>query len=366
MKKIFPLILVLLVAGLIWYLTSSDQSSTPAPSSAAKTSTDNKGSKAARAASTTRKDDGGLSERQGRPSSEPQEGGEEDLTIRPAAEMYKSAEEAFEAIRKGSVDYDDLILEQFSDPGEDCSWCPEFYSQIKDELSSPETSDDQKSYYAEVLAISGKVENISALIDAVRNAPNQETSEIFAEALEVTSGSDASVKFLGEQMDTDNQLLKESLVAAITNHGSKLAVDTLYRKTVEAGDPDGFYSSGIGLGEIIPEEESIPALTELAGKRDAYSHLAVKALLNYGPEGLRIVNDIITNSPDTEVNKQLLQNAEDHVNYDEQTEGMLKEIVASSKSQVMVDFAREQLKQMEEEAREDEDLEDELTIEEEE
>ena len=366
MKKLFSVVLLVLLAALVWYLVSSERNIPPSESSPAAAARSDQSAGAKVETPDAQGSKKLPSQIQARLADA--EGGDEDAdgaTVKSAAELYKNAAEAFEAVQKGAVDYDDLVLEQFADPGEDCTWCPEFYKQIKDSLLSPETSQDQKSYYAEILAISGKVDNVSALIEAVQNAPNQEASEIFAEALEVTAGNDETVKFLGEQLDTGNQLLKESLVAAITNHGSRLAVDTLYKKTVEAGDPDGLYSLGIGLGEIIPEEEAIPALTELAGKKDAYSHLAVKALLNYGPEGLRIVNDILTNSSDPEINKQLLQNAEDHVNYDEQTEAMLKEIAASSKSPEMVSFAKAQLEQMKEEEMEDQEEDEDLVIEEE-
>ena len=91
---------------------------------------------------------------------------------------------------------------------------------------------------------------------------------------------DDVVTELSGYVNSNNELLQESAVAAITNQGSKLAAETLYKHTVEKGDADGYYSLGIGLGELIPDDETLPYLNELVSKRDKYSHLAVKALLN--------------------------------------------------------------------------------------
>lgn len=352
MKKLFPVILLVAVAAVVWFISTSHDSAarrpgeTPTAKEHAVAGDSNTAALQPRTATTSG---------QTAPAPQPEDDDSLDAAdVKPATELYKSAAEAFEAVQKGSVDYDDLVLEQFAELGEDCGWCPEFYQQVKDAMLSPEASQDQKSYYAEVLAMSGRVDNVGSLVDAVQNAPNQETAEVFAEALEVTAGDDQTVRYLGEQLSTDNPLLKESIIAAITNHGSRLAVETLYRKTVEGGDPDGFYSLGIGLGEVIPDEESLPLLTELASKRDSYSNLAVKALLNYGPEGLKIVNDILTNSKDAEVNRQLLQDAEDHVNYDEQTEKALKEIAENSKSPDYAKFAQDRLAEFATEEKDDE------------
>jgi len=76
-------------------------------------------------------------------------------------------------------------------------------------------------------------------------------------------------------------------------------------------------------------------------KRDQYSHLAVKALINGGQPGLQIVFDILNNSKDGEADRKLLQEAIDHVNYDEETEAFLKKTVETSKQGIAVDFAKQ-------------------------
>ena len=96
----------------------------------------------------------------------------------------------------------------------------------------------------------------------------------------------------------------------------------------------------IGLAELGPSEETLPYLQEIALKRDQYSHLAVKSLINGGQPGLQIVFDILNNSKDSEADKRLLQDAIDHVNYDEETEAFLKKTIETSKQTVAVEFAK--------------------------
>jgi len=90
-------------------------------------------------------------------------------------------------------------------------------------------------------------------------------------------------------MESTNETIQEASIAAVTNQGTRLAAELLYNQTQKAGDPDGYYSRGIGLGEFIPDPDAIPYLQELVKKQDQYSPLAVKALINSGTDGLRLV-----------------------------------------------------------------------------
>lgn len=273
----------------------------------------------------------------GTPSSIDQEGFDD----RTATEIYKSADEALAAVKKGAVSYDDLIIEQFTEPGDDCSWCNDFYKQVKDLLAQDSTPQDQKSYYAELLAISGRPANIETLVEAIKSAKTPESADLFAEALELSQGKEAVVNYLGSQLDTANETLKDSLVAALTNQSSRTAAEMLYKQTVKANDPDGYYSKGIGLGEFIPEPDSFPYLQDLATKRDQYSHLAVKSLLNSGAGGLRVVLDVLSNSKDAQSDRALLKDASDHVIFDEETEPLLKKTLETSKNPVVIEFAKQ-------------------------
>ncbi|MBX7138216.1 MAG: hypothetical protein K1X83_09545 [Oligoflexia bacterium] len=354
MKKSLPVIIIFvaLVAG-IWYASNSK---TSAPGNAAQPSTDGSGvsssdsdnsdidAAGSEAAPPAQNGSNVALPNQSKQEDEQEEDEEvENADERPAAQVYKSAEEALKAVKDGAADYDDIVLEQFTQPGEDCSWCPEFYKSIRDQVSSDQTSEDEKSYYSELLAISGRVDNVASLVEAIKKVGDNEKGDVYAEGLELTVGGNDVVKYLGEQLNTDNQLLKESLIAAITNQGTRQAAELLFAETQKKGDPDGYYSLGIGLGEFVPEESAIPYLQELANKHDQYSHLAVKALLNSGLDGLKVVFDLLSNSKDAEADRLLLKDASDHVSLDEETEAYLKGIQANCKNESVCRFAKEAL-----------------------
>ena len=265
----------------------------------------------------------------------------EEFDTRPAVEIYANAQEALAALRKGVEDYDDIILEQFTLPGEECAFCPALYREVTALMLKEGASEDEKAYYSEVLAISGRPENIETLTNAIREAANEDNAEIFAESLELTLGGDDVVELLSNFLEDKNELLQESSVAAITNQGSKFAAQTLYERAVQRKDPNGDYNLGIGLGEMIPDESTLPYLQELTLKKDEYSHMAVKSLLNYGHDGVVLVFDALTNSANPEQDKKILVDAIDHVGYEEATMDYLKEVLARNPSPVVAQFAQD-------------------------
>jgi hypothetical protein len=360
MKKILPVLLLVAVAAALWFTLSSQDGGSSSVKSAARG-----GTTAGVSGDDVR--DGMIDEISGRspgdritPDGEDEEG-LEDYDQRSAIERYQSLEEALKAARDGAVDYDDLVLDQFTELPLNCSWCDDFYREVKDLLLSADTKPEQKSYYAELMAISGRMENIQTLVDAIKGAKNQEDADIFAEALELTIGKDDTVKFLGDQLDGTSDTLREASIAAITNQGSRLAIELLHSHTVKRGDPDGYYSVGIGMGEVVPEPDAYPYLQELVGKRDQYSHLAVKALLNSGIDGLKMVVDSLSASPNADFDAQVLESAKDHVTFDDETMAYLQGVAEKSQNQAVQAFAREtisEFQEMEAEADED-DFEDE-------
>jgi hypothetical protein len=207
--------------------------------------------------------------------------------------------------------------------------------------TNPNTPQDQKSYLAEILAISGRLENVETLTDAIKNAKSADEADVYASALELTVGKEDITRYLADQMSATNESLREASVAAVTNQGDRLAVEMLIKNTIERGDPDGYYGVGIGIGELIPTEDAMPLLHEMVQKRDEYSHLGVKALLNGGMEGLRIVFDELENSKDPEADKKLLKDAIDHVNFEDGMEEYLKQKIENSKQQNVIDFAKQ-------------------------
>jgi len=261
--------------------------------------------------------------------------------VKPATALYTSADEAFAAAIKGAKDFDDSILEQFTEPGPDCSWCPAFYASVQETVLNPNTPQDQKSYMAEILAISGRADNIQTLVDGIKNAPNSTEADVFAEALELTLGKDDVVKVLGDQLSTTNDTLREASVAAITNQGTKYAAELLERHIQERNDADAYYSVGIGPGEFIPDEEALPFVQELVQRRDQYSAVWAKSLINAGLPGLQNLFDQLGNSTNYDSDKALVKDALAHVNFEDGIKEMTDNVIANNRSPIAVDFAKQ-------------------------
>lgn len=347
MKNLLPILLFVLVVGGVIYFVTKDSSTSSSSGNSSTTSADSS-SDGGNSADGGATGSGGIMNGEDGDAGE----GEQEEMIRPAAEVYKSADEALEAAKKGAVDYDDVVLEQFTLPGEDCTWCGDFYNSIRSLIADTSVTEDQRSFYAELLAISGRTDNIGALINGARGAGKPEEANAFLEALELTVGNDAVVKYLGSQLDGSTEPVKESLIAAITNQGTRTAAEILIKETEKASDPDGFYNKGIGLGEFIPEPESYPLLQEVMRKRDPkIAPLAAKSLLNSGIDGLRMVFDELSASKDPASDQLLIKGAIDHVSYDEEVEEYLKQM-AEKGNQTQKDFASSILKDFQQAAEE--------------
>jgi hypothetical protein len=270
--------------------------------------------------------------------------------IEPATDLYTSAADALEAVRKGAKEYDDIILEQFVDLGPACTWCDEFYGEVKQMMLQAESDSDEQAYFAELLTISGKPENVETVVDILKKTdPQSADFDVYLDALEMTVGGEDVVKVLSENLDVDNPDLRESVVAAISNQGSAFAVDTLYKHVKEAGVKDGYYSAGVGIGELIPEEEAFPLMREVISNRDEQSPEFVKGLLNAGVGGLREVYEALNSSTDVEGDKNLLKGAMDHIPYDDETEKYLREVVVKSTNPALKEFGEKALKIIDEE-----------------
>ncbi len=263
-----------------------------------------------------------------------------DEEILPATDVYPSAREAYDKIMASIKSYDDIVLEQFAGlNASNCTWCPELFASLKETMLGAK-DEDTKGYLAELLAITGDQGNIETILEAYKNG-SESDQEIYLESLEMTAGDDSLVTFLDGKIEGAAEPLKESLIAAISNHGSLAAVESLYAQTKAKGDPNGYYDYGMGLGEVIPDAAALPTLIDIANQKDDYSHLAVKALLNYGDDGLREVFNIIGSSNDTGLNNRLLADAIDHVSFDEETGALLDEIIANNPNPDVQKFANE-------------------------
>lgn len=349
MRRLFPILLIAILGGGAWFVFSGNKGpEVTAPTKSATATTPNETSETARAALDSNKR-----------TMMPEDDGDEENEVvddRPATEIYKSADEALAAVKSGAADYDDIVLEQFANVGMNCAWCREFYTTLGQMMLAQDASDDEKSYYSEILAVSGDLDNIRTLVDAVRNSATDENRDIFAESIEIAVGNDGVVKYLADEIGKSDGQLKESLVAAVTNHGSLFAVETLYQEMAKSGKPDELYDLGIGLGEVVPEDEALPRLQEWATKRDQYSPMAVRALINQGSRGLKIVFDVLSSSKNPEADRVLIVGAVDHVVPDDDTLlQYLDGVIAKNYNPVTTDFAKEIKAELELEISEEDD-----------
>ena len=348
MKKLLPVILVAVAAGGIWFVMQEQpdlvSDNTQVAKNNAPTPTNNKqGSQEVFNGSS-----GSSLDSEGTDSTKTEQD-DDDAYEKDAIELYSSVDQAFAALEQGAISYDDVILDQFVEPDESCTWCDELYGRIKTALKSDTTLDeDKKSYFGEILAISGRKENIQELVRLVGESKGED-AEIFAESLEFTIGNDDVVAYMESELKTENELLKESLVAGITNQSSLYAAEILYRVEQESEDPDENYDVGIGLGEFIPDEEALPFLQDKMNVRDGRSHLAAKALLNHGRDGLALVFDVLTKSDSPDFDKKMLEDAADHVIYEDGIEKLLNDTIAQSNTPTVVAFAKEILESFREE-----------------
>ena len=258
-KQVISIIIVIAIIGGVWYWSQTDQgaqqNAAVNPSASSSTATGDVHSADGLTANT----DGGPAATD-KSEADIEQLNPEEFPDVSADEVYKNADEALEAISRASVDYDDLVLQQFV-ALKDCAWCEPFYSSVKD-LVLQTTDIDQNSFYAEVLAISAKRENIEFLVDQVKSDPKSERSEAIAEALEFAVTDDDTVQYLSNFLEDPSELLVESVAAAISNQGTVLAARILYDNAIKTDNPDGFYSVGVGLGEMIPEPEAFVVLQE--------------------------------------------------------------------------------------------------------
>ncbi len=281
---------------------------------------------------------------------------ETEYTYKPASQRYQNAEQALEAIRKAAIDYDDMVIDEFSDL-KDCEWCEELYASLSTMLNDKSLGIDERAFYAEIMAVSGNLDNLRYLATLVENATAVEDKEMLGEALEMASGGDETVKLLTDFLGSSNATLRESVVSAISNQGTRLSAETLYNDLVSGGGAKAdYYSMGIGLAEMVPDQDAIHYLHELLNQRAPKSDQVVKALINSGIEGLTAVFDSLSSEQNETTGRELLKDAIDHVITEEAVVGLLTKASQDERyPQFLKDFANQALKEAQSEDIEEDD-----------
>jgi hypothetical protein len=240
----------------------------------------------------------------------------------PKASVDTVTHQAVALLRQAAESNDKEIYKQIGALPKGCRGCAEFFEQTRGILADKGLPYDQRLFFAGALAASGAPSNQSFLLGEIRKAANDPAgADVSAAALarqlerQQQGGpiSDEVIDELSNDLSEENPYLRDAALSILTRQGSLQAAQSLYSYTIENQDRDGFYRQGMGLGHITPSQEAFPFLRDLVRRRDQYSHLAVKALLNAGQDGISEVISLLSEVEGAKPDKGLLQNAVDHV-----------------------------------------------------
>jgi len=281
-------------------------------------------------------------------------------------ELERVADRNYKSFAEAALKGDKDVLKNFGDVGPSCEWCGKFYEQLNKDLQSPDLDPKQRTAFARAMASSGRVDNIQRLVDninsaSIRREPVGEMTEAIAHIADPTSQNDAGLgasggntentssgdtvpndvlDYLSEHINDKNPYLREAVVSALTKEGSLFAAQTLYEHSLLMADIDGYYSEGMGIGAMKPKDEAaVNYLEKLAAERNGLSHLAIKALLNSGVDGLNKVISILKTSPDPEFDRKMMHNAVDRVKLDKNTVDTLESLAKGATQPALQDFA---------------------------
>jgi len=264
------------------------------------------------------------------------------------SETSKIAKEAFSLMADAASRNDQKFLNEIPKDDENCPWCDEFYSLTRQELGNSELSSDLRSFFARALAKSGNPQNVNAVAELMQASATQGelgTPVTYGQALEDVELEPEQVDEISAGLNSPNPYLVDMVVSILTKQGTLEAAERLYQHTTEVGDPDGYHRDGNGLGFMHPQPEAIPYLEELVRQRDQFSHLAVKALLNSGPEGIDRVVALLAESSDYQTSRRMLLSASDHIPTDPATLQHMQMLATSAKDRAVKEMARTVLKE---------------------
>ncbi|MCB0310580.1 MAG: hypothetical protein KDD42_05065 [Bdellovibrionales bacterium] len=265
-------------------------------------------------------------------------------------EHKTKAQKIFDAFSIAAARGNEKTLARLKEIGADCEWCGEFYSKVEEKASSPKLSRDEKGFFAKALAQSGRPESVSKVIEMAQTADPQDTT-LYTRPLKDAPLTPELIEEIDQTLDDENVQkngpLSEALVSALTRDGSLFSIQTLYNNAIETENPDGYYRIGIGLGELTPDSDpnALAFLADAAAKGDEYSHLALKALINQGKQGLEMALDVLENTDPAVLHPSVLRNAVSHVDTTDSDALAYIQQKRSSSNPLVSEFAKEVIKE---------------------
>ena len=277
--------------------------------------------------------------------------GNDECGLWPGVFSQEISQKAFRVVRQAAQTNDQAVLAEISQMNQDCEWCDSFYDQTRRALSGADLTPKERAYLASVLARSGRTDNVRQLVQLMEEAANHPEAGVnpgtYSNPLEDVPVGPEIVDQIAADLASNNPFLREAAVSILTKQGTVSAAEQLYNHTVERGDPDGYYRAGIGIGEMKPKAEALEYIEQLVNKRDQYSHLAVKALLNYGKEGLDRVVAIFGQSSSYEMDKLMLRGAIDHISSAPEMLTYVEGLSQSAGSKAIRELAKDVLREHE-------------------
>jgi hypothetical protein len=221
-----------------------------------------------------------------------------------------------------------------------CRGCEQAFETVRARFKTA-TDVGAVTVLAQALAQSERAELVAELLARYSSPdlPAEVRTEI-ALALEQVSGGEEVSRVLapiaaGEpgaesarNPDGDDEL-REAVVTGLTGMSDTVAAEALLRYARSVGDGKGGYDGASGLGEFVPNEDAGPLLQRVVVDRSNESPLAVRALLNGGPETTRVLFEAIASIDDEAEQARLLSGAQSHVLIEPDTLNYLRELSRS-------------------------------------
>ncbi|NDC39113.1 MAG: hypothetical protein EBZ48_13885 [Proteobacteria bacterium] len=236
--------------------------------------------------------------------------------------IQDNARQAVEVLKEGARTGNKTLLKEIASLPKNCPGCSEFFLKTREAFSASDLSTDERIYLSSALAASGRADNQEFLYDQVRRAAADPSAAAvppatLARQLERNQQGGPLAGDVVDQVTNDlsseNPYLRDAAISLLTRQHSLQAAQSLYEYTVNNAARDGFYREGMGLGLMTPDPEAFPYLQDLVRKQDQYSHLALKALLNAGPNGITQAVSLLQEMQSSGPNRALIQGAVDHI-----------------------------------------------------
>jgi hypothetical protein len=231
-----------------------------------------------------------------------------------AARIYSTAEQALPFVEEFLSTGLTETLAEFTGIQGDCSWCAELFQQLGDMIADTSTPEEERFRAAMLLSGTARVEAAEVLIEKAEQDPTFGVRTVLFESLARVPPTPEIIALYNQKLqDNDAEKIREALVAALGFGRSLEAAQALYRDITLHNDTDGFARDRIGLAYFNADASALPYIRSLVDKRDEFSALAFRSLLNSGEQGMQIALEILEANPNDSFFAEIVQDAPKYV-----------------------------------------------------